>query len=481
MKKCQKQRTAFSIFSLFFIILFQLNFIPYAFAVEKLPHRDTAITRAEFVARLIAELSLPLENPDKPSFLDVSKKYWAYPYIETAKKQGIIEKKKNKLFYPRKKITRAQAAVMVAKALKLTAETDLKFSDLENATWAVPSIKKVVAAGIFKGYADNTFRPGKFLLRSEGLTVMTRVSKLLASSRETKVSTGDNGAKSPTTTPAKEAMASVLIQWGSGGSGGGASNANSNSGSNSSASTGGTAGNTGSSENSGSSETSLPTISIDPVNPFDLSKVKNQAYAAIEKKLPGYTYLNPQLVPSTNPNQVFFFAFKEDDSTIPFAWYLFNFSDIQAEPKRIITSSDIKALFWVAISPNGNEILVTTRYGEVYVMSSTNTNSEKKSLGAYLNQTKKYPRFTHPIYTPDGNYMIFYELFENSLFVVDAKTQEIEKGKRIEGFWITEGGGGGDSFTSGTNFSKYEFSNDGGKLIFAVKHVLNLVTWEKES
>lgn len=46
---------------------------------------DNPVTRAEFARIMVVALNLPIKVTDTPSFKDVPKDHWAYPYVESAK------------------------------------------------------------------------------------------------------------------------------------------------------------------------------------------------------------------------------------------------------------------------------------------------------------------------------------------------------------------------------------------------------------
>jgi len=46
---------------------------------------DNPVTRAEFARIMVVALNLPIKVNNSPSFIDVPREHWAYPYVETAK------------------------------------------------------------------------------------------------------------------------------------------------------------------------------------------------------------------------------------------------------------------------------------------------------------------------------------------------------------------------------------------------------------
>jgi hypothetical protein len=127
---------------------------------------DGQVTRAEFAKMICTAMGWTLEDPTNPSFSDVSKSHWAFKYIETIKKHGVTSGYPDGTFGPDKKITRAEIASMIAKALNLPADSSSKISDIQS-SWAKGHIGACIKAGIVSGYPDLTFKPGSNASRAE--------------------------------------------------------------------------------------------------------------------------------------------------------------------------------------------------------------------------------------------------------------------------------------------------------------------------
>ncbi len=88
---------------------------------------------------------------------------------------GIIRGVSNTLFGPEAKLTRAQAAVILARTLGLSTETGgAGFSDTAG-YWAEKEIAAARAAGLLTGYADGTFRPEAAISRDEMAAIIARM------------------------------------------------------------------------------------------------------------------------------------------------------------------------------------------------------------------------------------------------------------------------------------------------------------------
>ena len=90
---------------------------------------DREMTRGEFAAIIVRSLGLKPEG-NNSAFTDVNSSDWNYGYIETAYKYNIISGYEDNKFKKEDKITREQAMVMIARAMKITG-MKIEFSDSE--------------------------------------------------------------------------------------------------------------------------------------------------------------------------------------------------------------------------------------------------------------------------------------------------------------------------------------------------------------
>ncbi|MEK7529083.1 MAG: hypothetical protein AAB592_04920, partial [Patescibacteria group bacterium] len=191
----------------------------------------------------------------------------------------------------------------------------------------------------------------------------------------------------------------------------------------------------------------------------------------IGETLPGAEYHNL----SSKGEIAVFFAITGDG----FGWYTLNPSDPLAWPVQVAESSDFQLVHRTAFSPDGKEMITISETGEIFTTDLDT--SEKTNLGAFT-EVSQYSGIEHGlysfvVYTPDGKYIVFQNLWNSTLLVVDANTKNIKNGTVIAGFPIS-GSGGGES-ESGTDFSVFKFSDDGKKLIFEDEYILDLETLRK--
>lgn len=146
---------------------------------------NRAVTRAEFTEILVNALGLKRPGTGKDIFTDVNQDDWCYDSVCTASEYDLISGYGKGDFGINDQITREQAMVMLAKAMKLT-NLEANFSeneqdqmmgmykDMENASaWALPALMKNVKVGIVSGKQDMHLAPKDAITRAE-VAVMIR-------------------------------------------------------------------------------------------------------------------------------------------------------------------------------------------------------------------------------------------------------------------------------------------------------------------
>lgn len=143
------------------------------------------MTRAEFAVLLVRALGLPTAKYDG-SFKDVKGIEWFAKKGEltAAVKYGVIKGKGDGTFAPNEKITRAQAATMIERAMKISF-VNYDFSKLDKSkslkdfkdakqvgSWAKSGVEAVYQAGIVKGKGNGTFNPKGYTQRNEMAAIL---------------------------------------------------------------------------------------------------------------------------------------------------------------------------------------------------------------------------------------------------------------------------------------------------------------------
>ncbi|MGO4694508.1 cadherin-like beta sandwich domain-containing protein [Paenibacillus sp. 2TAB26] len=136
------------------------------------------VTRGEFAVMLM-NLLKPQEAGAELSFTDTTKiPAWAQKAIAQAVQEGIINGYEDGTFRPNAEITRAEMAVILAKALGQSTEANAATSfadDNDIPAWARASVAYVKQAGIVKGKGNNEFAPQDHATRAEAVTVLLNI------------------------------------------------------------------------------------------------------------------------------------------------------------------------------------------------------------------------------------------------------------------------------------------------------------------
>ncbi|HHY74474.1 MAG TPA: glycoside hydrolase [Bacillus bacterium] len=116
---------------------------------------------------------------DGLDFKDVDINHWAFNSIAFAKeKQWMLGKGAVTTFKPSDSLTRAEAATILTRVLKLglKEEPASPFKDIGSAhQWASANIEIARQHGLMKGTSDTTFAPGKALTREEMAAILNRL------------------------------------------------------------------------------------------------------------------------------------------------------------------------------------------------------------------------------------------------------------------------------------------------------------------
>ncbi len=111
----------------------------------------------------------------EPAFTDLTKDHWAYPQIMELAKSNVVVGYPDGSYQPDAKITRAEFASMVVKALhqENAIFTDMiNFDDVANDHWAWASIQRAVHFDLISETNDNKFRPDDNVTRAECLEIV---------------------------------------------------------------------------------------------------------------------------------------------------------------------------------------------------------------------------------------------------------------------------------------------------------------------
>ncbi|WP_158602278.1 glycosyl hydrolase 53 family protein [Cohnella endophytica] len=127
-----------------------------------------------FSAYAVLELHVP--------FADVTASHWAYKAVDVLAAKLYMKGTGAQRFDPAKKITRAEFAAMLARALKLKqpkAGSSQPFADVASDAWFAGEVGAAQAAGIVKGLEGNRFGPNEWISRQEMAVMAMRAYRYL--------------------------------------------------------------------------------------------------------------------------------------------------------------------------------------------------------------------------------------------------------------------------------------------------------------
>lgn len=140
---------------------------------------DTTITRAEFIT--LVNKVFGFNNSSEVGFSDVKSTDWFYGEIAKGKAAGYISGYEDGTIKPNNRISRQEAAAMLAKALNINTSGDFevinRFLDAGNIPqWSKGAIADIVEKGFMSGYPDQTFKPERPITRAEAISTLDRAA-----------------------------------------------------------------------------------------------------------------------------------------------------------------------------------------------------------------------------------------------------------------------------------------------------------------
>ncbi|KEF35888.1 putative S-layer protein [Schinkia azotoformans MEV2011] len=138
---------------------------------------DKTITRAEFTALLVRALDLKKTNGAPKQFTDVKQGDWYYNIVQIGSSYGFVSGFDDGRFLPNEKVKRDQMASMIVRAfasrIKFGEGTPKNFSDVPN-YWAKQAITDASALGIVAGKTPTEFKPNLSATRAEAVVMLYR-------------------------------------------------------------------------------------------------------------------------------------------------------------------------------------------------------------------------------------------------------------------------------------------------------------------
>jgi hypothetical protein len=104
--------------------------------------------------------------------------HWAEKTIKEWFDNDMLKGYEDGSFRPDMQVTRAEFMTMVNNAFEYTEKAEINFSDIKSSDWYYPEVQKAVKAGYLLGYEDNTARPGDKITRQEAALIIARIKNL---------------------------------------------------------------------------------------------------------------------------------------------------------------------------------------------------------------------------------------------------------------------------------------------------------------
>jgi len=139
---------------------------------------EQAVTRGQLAAMLSRLYGgATADMSQAPAYADqINFPTWAKAAISQVTALGLMEGYEDGTFQPDRTVTRAEIAVIAARAAKLKAAAQAAgFSDTAG-HWAAEQIDAAAAAGLVDGYSDGRFEPDRTLNRAEAVTLLNRLT-----------------------------------------------------------------------------------------------------------------------------------------------------------------------------------------------------------------------------------------------------------------------------------------------------------------
>lgn len=142
---------------------------------------ERLVSRAEFAKMLVLGLNLPVDTEDRPTYIDLAAiPAWARPYVAAAARFGLMSGFEDGSFRPAEAVTRVQAAVSVARGLRMRGfrptEPPVEFVDqAQIPAWATQDVQLAARAGIVTGYSDGRFQSTRQATRAESAVIVKRL------------------------------------------------------------------------------------------------------------------------------------------------------------------------------------------------------------------------------------------------------------------------------------------------------------------
>ncbi|MCM3716148.1 phosphodiester glycosidase family protein [Alkalihalobacillus oceani] len=135
-----------------------------------------AISREQTAIMIARALNLSAGN-HRPAFNDVTSQSFYYDAIAAVDRAGIMSGKSASSFDPKATLTRAEMATILQRAYSITGQSSEPFPDVASTHWAYEAIDALKANGIAQGQPGGGFGPALPTTRAEFSVFLDRVSQ----------------------------------------------------------------------------------------------------------------------------------------------------------------------------------------------------------------------------------------------------------------------------------------------------------------
>jgi len=137
------------------------------------------VSRAEIAAMIVRALDETV-SASGGTFADVADGAWYAGFVNRLAELGVVSGRAAGTFDPDGKVTRAELAAMLVRALGGSPSTVLPgFSDVPDDAWYAGFVARLAELGITVGYGDGTFHPNAPITRAEVAAMLVRAFNLL--------------------------------------------------------------------------------------------------------------------------------------------------------------------------------------------------------------------------------------------------------------------------------------------------------------
>jgi uncharacterized protein YkwD len=133
------------------------------------------VTKAQ-AAKIVYKLKGMTDKPAKQQFTDVPKNFWAYNEIGVLTEQMGFQR--GTKFYPNKALTRAEMAMLIVEIFNLEKNSSKVFTDVKKEEWYFGYVNKLYTSGVTKGVSTTKFDPEGRVTRAQIAAFLNRALKV---------------------------------------------------------------------------------------------------------------------------------------------------------------------------------------------------------------------------------------------------------------------------------------------------------------